>query len=72
MTYMLKRIYDNMGVKSSVWTSTIQTQALNWSNIRFDVLDLKMSDGPLYFRKFPLYFRCAIPVGKIYIFLSKE
>ena len=36
MTYMSKRICANMGVNSFVWTSTIQSQALNLANVGFD------------------------------------
>ena len=41
MTYMSKKLYANMGVKISVWTSTIQPQDLNNQNISWNALNLK-------------------------------
>ena len=43
MPYMSTRMYANMGVKSSLQTSTIQPQALNSSKCPLSVLNLKMS-----------------------------
>ena len=55
MTYF-KRLYANMGVKISVWTSTIQSQAIS-QNFGLYVLNLKMSESLISFVLFgnPLY-----------------
>ena len=46
---MSKKIYANMGVKSSVMTSTIQPAALKLSKLHFDTLKVKYKNGPISF-----------------------
>ena len=65
---MSKIIYANMGVKSSVRTSTIQPAAPKLSKVHFDILNLKnkkMVRFPLYFLEFPFYLQRVLGLMKM-------
>jgi hypothetical protein len=46
---MSRIIYANMGVKSSVRTSTIQHAASKLVKVRFNIFNLKMKNDPISF-----------------------
>ena len=57
LTFVISR-YGNMGVKTCVWTSGMQTNAIKQLVNRFNVLKFQntdFQDFSLYFPKFPLY-----------------